>query len=241
VISTPDGLIGSCGGGTITATAGTNLITLGSATLAPQASCTFSVNVTSDGTALGYLTNTTSTVTSTEALPGAAASATIFIGNPLQITYAANPTAGETPVNITNNGASAGGNICVSLYTLLPNAQMVSCCSCQVTPDALFTLGVNNDLTNNAVQSSVVIKLVATTPGGTCASSAGTPGTLANGAVAYATTLQPVGITNIYNSVNQPFVGSTLSAAEYAQLTGTCSANFGGGTFCSSCSPTARR
>ena len=240
VVSTPDGLTGSCDGGTITATAGSTLITLDSATLAPQASCTFSVNVTSDGNVLGYLTNTTSTVTSTEALPGGAASATIFVGNPLQISYAANPTAGETALNITNSGATAGGNICVSAYTFLPSAQMVSCCSCQVAPDALVTLGVNKDLTNNAVQTSVVVKLVATTAAGTCASSAGTQGTLANGAIAYSTTLQPVGSTGTYNAIYQPFIPSTLSAAEYAQLANVCSANFGGGSLCGSCNPAPR-
>ncbi len=240
VISTPNGLVGSCGGGTITAAAATTLVLLSGATLLPQAACTFTINVASDGAASGYLINSTSTVTSTEALPGAAASATIFIGNPLQIAYAANPTAGETPVNITNSGASAGGNICVSVYTLLPSAQMVSCCSCQAAPNSLVTLGVNKDLTNNAVNTSVVIKLVATTPGGTCAASAGTQGSLANGMVAYLTSLQAVGNTNTYNAVNQPFVSSTLSAAEYAQLANTCSANFGGGTFCGSCNPAPR-
>jgi hypothetical protein len=239
LIATPNGLTGSCGG-TITAPSGNNPVTLSGATLSPQASCTVSVNVTSDGTVLGYLTNTTSTVTSTEALPGGAASATIFVGNPLQITYAANPSAGETPVNITSTGASSGGNICVSLYTFLPNAQMVSCCSCQIAPDALVTLGVNKDLTNNAVQNSVVIKLVSTITAGSCANVAGTAGSLANGAVAYATTLQPVGITGTYNAVNQRFISSTLSTAEYTQLVNVCSANFGGGGFCGSCNPAPR-
>ncbi len=160
---------------------------------------------------------------------------------PFQVSVAANPSAGESPVNITNSGASAGGNICVSVYTLLPSAQMVSCCSCQVAPDSLVTLGVNKDLTNNtAVNTSVVIKLVATTPGGTCAASAGTQGTLANGLVAYLTTLQVVGNTNTYNAVNQTFVPSSLSAAEYTHLTNVCTANFGGGGLCSSCNPAPR-
>ncbi len=106
VISTPNGLTGTCGGGTIVAPAGSNLITVGSAVLAPQASCTLSVNVTADGTTLGLLTNTTSTVTSTEALPGAPASAVIFVGDPFQVSYAANLNIGESYIDITNTGTN---------------------------------------------------------------------------------------------------------------------------------------
>jgi hypothetical protein len=85
-ISTPNGLMGSCGGGTITATAGTNLIQLMGATLAAGASCTFSVNVTA--ATPGVQNNVTSTVSDAEGVFGGAASATTTVVNPPTISKA---------------------------------------------------------------------------------------------------------------------------------------------------------
>ena len=76
-VSTPDGLTGTCGGGTITATAGSASISLSGATLAGGASCTFAANVT--GTASGAQNNTTSAVTSTEGGSGSTATASLIV------------------------------------------------------------------------------------------------------------------------------------------------------------------
>jgi hypothetical protein len=60
VVSTPNGLTGSCGGGTVVAIAGSSDVSLTGATLTGSASCTFRVDVT--GTTLGIKTNTVTVI-----------------------------------------------------------------------------------------------------------------------------------------------------------------------------------
>jgi len=93
-VATPNGLSGSCGGGTITATAGSSSVSLSSATLAAGVACQFAVNVS--GTAAGPLSNTTTAVTSTEGGTGSTASASLFVIGPSQ--QPAEPTD-ITPIN----------------------------------------------------------------------------------------------------------------------------------------------
>ena len=90
VVATPNGETGVCGGGTITATAGSGSITLASATLAASASCNFSLNVT--GTVAGTKNNTTGAITSVEGGSGGTAFATLDVagGGP--------PSSPTTPV-----------------------------------------------------------------------------------------------------------------------------------------------
>jgi hypothetical protein len=102
------------------------------------------------------------------------------LDGPFQIRYASNLTQGDSVVNITNTGANGNnlygpgfggpaGNICVNVYAFSPDEQLISCCSCLVTPNGLVSLSANNDLTSNTLTGvrpdSIVIKLVATATG----------------------------------------------------------------------------
>jgi hypothetical protein len=254
VVATPNGLTGTCGGGTLTAAG--NLITLGSAVLAPQTSCTFSVNVTANGSTLGLLTNTTSMVTSNEALAGPAAAANIFIGDPFQISYAANLSVGDSFVDITNVGtlgaslqsgttASITGAICANVYAFTPDEQMVSCCSCPVTPNGLVSLSAQNDLASNtltpAIPTALVVKVLATLPvGGSCNNSAAmvTTATLANGIKSFGTTIHATPAAGTYGVTEKPFSAATLSAGELTRIGSLCNfiiANGSGFGICRSC------
>jgi hypothetical protein len=105
MVSTPNGLTGSCGGGTITATAGSGSISLTDAILAASTSCAFSVNVTAS--ALGTQNNTTGAVTSVEGGTGGTASASITVA---ACTYSLSPP------DLSNIGP-AGGSPLITVTT----------------------------------------------------------------------------------------------------------------------------
>ena len=130
VVSTPNGLSGSCGGGTIIATAGSNNISLTGATLATSASCTFLVNVT--GIA-GGVDNNSVTVSSTNGGTGNTSSASITVVLPPTITKNFSPTiiqAGNTSTltfTITNPNTTALGTLSgVGFMDALPSGVTVS-------------------------------------------------------------------------------------------------------------------
>jgi hypothetical protein len=167
---------------------------------------------------------------------------------PFQVSYAANPSAGESYVNIINTGANgapllgpgvisglntAVGNTCVNVYAFDPGEELVACCSCLLTPDQVVNLGVNANLTvkteTGVVPTSVTIKLLNTLAGAggtgtSCTNSAASAGSTAFpivfGMAAYGTTPQPIG--TVYSAVEHPFIPSTLSTGELASITGRC-------------------
>ena len=81
-VATPNGLTGTCGGGTISAVAGSASVSLSGATLAASTNCSFTVSISA--VAAGSQNNTTTAVTSTEGGSGGKATASITVTNQSQ-------------------------------------------------------------------------------------------------------------------------------------------------------------
>jgi len=163
--------------------------------------------------------------------------------NAFLIRYASNLDHGDSVINITNSGLNGAplngpgfgppiGNICANVYTFSPDEQLISCCSCLVTPNALVSLSVDNDLISNTLTgvrpTSVVVKLVASLPG---------TGALAGGMLAWGTTLHAAPAAS-FNLTETPFTPATLSAGELSSITNRCSNIIGNGStfgICRSC------
>jgi len=169
-----------------------------------------------------------------------------------KVHYAVNLANGDSIINITNTGStdpSSGDadNICVNVYTYDVSEEIVSCCSCLLTPNALVSLSVQGDLISNTLSPStptaVVIKMVATDAGRSALASCNpgniTQGSLASGLRAWGTTLHAVPGTPVkYGLTESEFLDGGLSAAELNHLTSFCgfiNANGSGFGVCKSC------
>ncbi len=188
-----------------------------------------------------------------------------------QIRYAANLTSGDSVINLTNTGANgaslngpgfggAVGNICVNVYAFSPDEQLISCCSCLITPNGLASLSVNGDLVSNTLTgvrpNSVVVKLVSTLAGGSGASAgasctnsaalAGNPGVagapgpfpIVPGMLAWGTTIHAAPVAGTFAVTETAFSNATLSEAERASITNRCVNIIGNGStfgICRSC------
>jgi hypothetical protein len=158
-----------------------------------------------------------------------------------QVRYASNLAVGDSVVDITNAGTqntATGGltNICANVYTFSPDEQLVSCCSCTITPNALQALSVNSDLISNTLTpahpTAVVVKIMFTYGIPCNASVVPTAAQLATGGVAWGTTLHaaPSGslpgnaplVAQQYALSETRFSNKGLSTAELARNTSFC-------------------
>jgi hypothetical protein len=182
--------------------------------------------------------------------------------SPFQVRYTANLQFGESFIDITNTGANGAallgpgfgaqaGNICANVYAFDAGEEMISCCSCFITPDETVNLGVTRDLTvktlTGVVPTSVTVKLLATLAGtngssgaAACTNSAATVGTstIVGGMAAWGTTPHASPTAGSFATTETKFTPATLSTGELASLGGRCASILGNGsTFgvCQSC------
>ena len=244
---------GTCGPALIEP-AGTILITetlaggvaLTGVTTAPVAALTGS-NLAAGTANVTVTAGAQTTVTFTDVLPGV-----VIPGDAFQVRYASHLDVGDSFINITNTGASSttafpvqNGNLCVNAYTFSPDEQLISCCSCLVSPNAIVSLSARNDLISNtltpAVPTSIVVKLLATTA--TTCNAATAANALAPGLQAWASTLHALPVTpgspfQTYGMTETPFTVGTLSSAEFTRITSLCGFiqnNGSGFGICKSC------
>ena len=162
----------------------------------------------------------------------ATVSVAVAIGPPdaFQVHTIANLDVGDSAVNITNAGSAMTStntltNICTNVYVFAPDEQLIACCSCTVTPNALVSLSAQQDLISNpltpGVETSIVIKLLATA--GTSCNAANVPAAnLAPGMRAWATTLHASPVAGTYAVTETQFSPAVLSAPELARITSEC-------------------
>ncbi|MBS1794783.1 MAG: cadherin-like domain-containing protein, partial [Acidobacteria bacterium] len=176
VIATPNGLVNNCGGGTVTATQGTNLFSLSALSRAANSSCTIVVNVTASTE--GAKNNTTGTIASTQGGTGLTASASVTaLAAP---TFTKSFGAPTIPLNsstslsftITNNSATAPLNG-VAFNDALPAGLIVA-----TPPNQTGTCG-GGTITATAGTGSIALTGATLAAGASCTFSVDVTGTTA--------------------------------------------------------------
>ena len=170
----------------------------------------------------------------------------------LLVRYVRNIDRGDSTIYMTNSGArgaglragttaSTTGAICVNVYAFSPDNELVSCCSCPVTPNGLKCLSARRDLlVSPATSAPLIVKLYATTPkNNSCSGSAADNSTRgAPGLHAWGTSIQ-IGAEGKPDPVTDgPFLPATIGPGELERLASRCAvlyANTSGFGVCSSC------
>ena len=174
VVATPNGLIGSCGGGTITATAGSSFVQLAGASLQGGASCSLSVNVI--GLTAGVKNNSV-TVNSLNGGTGntSNASLTVSATAPPSITTvfgaASVPLNGTTSLSFTLSNPNAGVALSnVGFFDGLPSGLIVA------TPNGLIGSCGGGAITATAGSSFVQLASASLAAGASCSFSVNVTG-----------------------------------------------------------------
>ncbi len=226
VVATPSGLVGACGGGTITAVAGSGSASLATATLAASASCSFSVNVTA--TAAGVQNNLTSNVTSIEGGNGGPASASLTVCPVITVTPALLPggTVGAAySQTLTGNGGSGPYTFAQTGGALPTNLALSAAGVLSGSPTATgsFTFTVTATDANGCMGSQSYTVVV-------CGTITLSPASLPGGSVgnAYSQTITASGGTGPYSFTRTGTLpgGLALSAAGVLSGTPTAAGSF---------------
>ena len=213
-VATPSGLNGSCGGGTITATAGSSSIALSGAAIAGGSSCAFSLTVV--GIAAGTDVNTTSTVSSSDQ-SGAAATASITIVAPPKLLASFGtssvPRGGSTSLSFVINNPNASATLTgVSFIDALPAGVVVASPAAASSSCPGGTIGAIDGSSSIALSgaslaagaSCIVSVSVTGTTAGTKVTTTSSIGSLEGGSGAPATASLVVG-------VGAPVIGMTFA------------------------------
>ena len=133
-----------------------------------------------------------------------------------------NITGADQFIYLVNSGyvgtplSSGEGTLCANIYVFDAIQEMIECCACPITANALLALSVNNNLTANPLTSvppaSGVIKLVSTLPKGTSCDPT-KAGTLSPDFQAWATHIQQPTAGN-FITTEAPFLPAPLATGD---------------------------
>jgi hypothetical protein len=178
-----------------------------------------------------------------------------------QLRYLSNLNFVDGAVNITNagtfNGIDPDGRICANVYVFDADEELISCCTCPITPNGLVALSGRSDLIikplTPATPPNILVKLVFTTPvpiatsGCNAANNVGLAN-LVRGGIAWAISGHQVGTSIIppappavagpFQLTETQFAPAELSVSELNKLVSFCrfiQLNGSGFGICNSC------
>ncbi len=213
-----------CGGGTLTITAPTGIISLSGAALAASTSCAFTVNPT--GSSAGQQNNITSVVSSLEGGTGGTASASIAVVAPPVIAKAFSPTTialnGTTTLTLTvtnpaaNSVAQTGvaftDTLPAGLVVATPNNLSSNCGGVQTAVAGSGSISLTGGTIATNTSCTVVVNVLGAAPNqytNTTGAVTSTNGGTGNTASANLTVAAPPSIVKAFGAATIPLSGST--------------------------------